>query len=156
VAFDAVGAILVVAMLIVPASTAQLLTRRLPVLLGLSMTIGVVAAIGGYWLARWIDGSIAGSIATVLGIGFGLAWLFSPSQGLLARLLLRQRQRQVFLRELVVAHIAGKPGGVDPVSLDEDFGWASGTTQRAVRDALSRRQLATAPDGTLTATETTP
>ncbi|HYI25843.1 MAG TPA: metal ABC transporter permease [Thermomicrobiales bacterium] len=156
VAFDAVGAILVVAMLIVPAATAQLLTRRLPILLGLSMAIGVVAAIGGYWLARWIDGSIAGSIATVLGIGFGLAWLFSPSQGLLARLLLRQRQRQVFLRELVVAHIAGKPGGVDPVSLDEDFGWASGTTQRAVRDALSRRQLATAPDGTLTATETTP
>jgi manganese/zinc/iron transport system permease protein len=151
VAFDAVGAILVVAMLIVPAATAQLLTRRLPVLLGLSMAIGVIAAIAGYWLAWAINGSIAGSIATVLGIGFGLAWLLSPSQGLVAQLAMRQRQRRVFLRDLVVAHIAGKPDGVSPDHLEQDFGWARGTTQRAVRDAIARRQLETAPDGTLLA-----
>jgi manganese/zinc/iron transport system permease protein len=154
VAFDAVGAVLVVAMLIVPAATAQLLTRRLPNLLLLSVLIGASSAVAGYWLARAINGSIAGSIATALGLGFVAAFLFAPSQGLLAQFARRHRQRRDFLRDLVVAHIAAKPRGVPADSLEADFGWARGTTSRAVADARSRNQLRVSPDGNLVATAT--
>src|SRR5690606_38623001 len=85
VSFDSVGAILVVAMLIVPAATAYLLTDRLPVMIGLAVGLGIASAVGGYWLARWIDGSIAGAMAVVAGVLFVVAFLFAPRHGLIAR-----------------------------------------------------------------------
>lgn len=151
VAFDAVGAVLVIAMLIVPAATAQLLTRNLARFLALSMLLGAGSAILGYFAARMVNGSIAGSIATTLGLVFLGAFILSPEQGLLARVLRQRRQRREFLRELVVAHVSAKPAGVALASLDHDFGWVRGTTARAVDDAVGRGQLSAAPDGTLRA-----
>lgn len=81
VSFESVGAILVVAFLIVPPATAYLLTDRLPVMLGLTVLFGLLSSIGGYYLAAWIDGSIAGAMAVVAGLFLALALLFSPSQG---------------------------------------------------------------------------
>lgn len=74
-AFESVGAILVVAMLIIPGATAHLLTRRLPTLLILSVVIGIVCAVGGFFAASWFDASIAGFMAVVGGVVFGLAAL---------------------------------------------------------------------------------
>ena len=71
-AFDAVGSILVVALMIGPPAAAYLLTDRLPRMLGLSVAIGAVSAVGGYWLARVLDANIAGAMATVVGIAFML------------------------------------------------------------------------------------
>ncbi len=93
-AFDAVGAILVVALMIAPAATAYLLTTDLRKMLVLSVIIGVGSAIGGYWLARWLDASISGSITTVLGLLFLMIYLFAPSKGLIAVLLRQNRQRK--------------------------------------------------------------
>jgi manganese/zinc/iron transport system permease protein len=81
VSFESVGAILVVAFLIVPPATAYLLTERLPVMLGLTVLFGVLSSVGGYYLAAWMDGSIAGAMAVVAGLFLALALLFSPSQG---------------------------------------------------------------------------
>ncbi|WP_334075360.1 MULTISPECIES: metal ABC transporter permease [Paenibacillus] len=83
--FESVGAILVVGMLIVPASTAYLLTDRLSVMLLYSVLIGAVSSAGGYYAAKWLDASIAGAMITVAGILFVLAFVFSPLHGLLAR-----------------------------------------------------------------------
>ena len=85
VSFESVGAILVVAFLIVPPATAYLLTEKLPRLLALTALFGVLSAVGGYFLAYQIDGSIAGAMAVVAGLLFGLALLFSPSQGYFTR-----------------------------------------------------------------------
>lgn len=89
-AFESVGAILVVALLVVPPATAYLLTDRLAPMLGLAMASGVASALGGYAMARWLDASIAGSMATVAGLLFLLAFLFSPAHGLVARALRRR------------------------------------------------------------------
>lgn len=83
--FDSVGAILVVAMLIVPASTAYLLTDKLISMLFISAGIGVFSAISGYYVATFLNVSIAGAMATVTGVLFAIAFLFSPKQGLLAK-----------------------------------------------------------------------
>jgi manganese/zinc/iron transport system permease protein len=84
-AFEAVGAILVVAFLIAPAATAYLLTNDFRKMLWISALVGVLASIGGYYLAWWLDGSIAGAMASVCGFFFLLAFFFSPTNGVLVK-----------------------------------------------------------------------
>ncbi|WP_435578153.1 metal ABC transporter permease [Gilvibacter sp.] len=93
-AFDAVGAILVVALMIAPAATAYLLTHDLKKMLWLSIIFGISAAIGGYWLAHLLDASIAGSITAVLGFIFLLVYWFAPNKGIIA-VLYRKRQQRI-------------------------------------------------------------
>ncbi|GAA4429350.1 manganese ABC transporter permease MntD [Pontibacter saemangeumensis] len=83
--FESVGAILVVALLVGPPATAYLLTDNFKTMLLLSVLAGVVASVVGYYLAVWVDGSIAGAIATFIGFEFLLALLFSPARGLWRR-----------------------------------------------------------------------
>lgn len=71
-AFESVGAILVVAMLIIPGATASLVTSRLPLLLLVALLVGIVSAGGGYLLASGLDASIAGSMSVVAGLLFAL------------------------------------------------------------------------------------
>jgi len=84
-AFDAVGAILVVAMLITPAASAYLWTDRLSSMMALSSAFGVLAAFLGYGLAVWLDTSISGSMAFATGLIFLVSFLVSPRYGLAAR-----------------------------------------------------------------------
>lgn len=78
-AFDSVGAILVVALLVAPAATAYLLTDRFRNMLFLTALISVVISTLGYFLAVALDGSIAGAIVAVAGVLFGLAFLVKRS-----------------------------------------------------------------------------
>ena len=84
-AFESVGAILVVAMLVGPAATAFLLTDRLARMVWLAVAIGASASGLGYLLARWWDASIAGCMALAIGCFFTLAALLSPRHGVVTR-----------------------------------------------------------------------
>lgn len=90
-AFESVGAILVIAMLILPGATASLLSQRLPVILGLSVVHAALSSVLGVHLALWLDCSIAGAMVVMGTALFGTAWVFSPTQGLLRRLLQSRR-----------------------------------------------------------------
>jgi manganese/zinc/iron transport system permease protein len=83
--FEAVGAILVVAFLITPPATAYLLTDNFKRMLWLASILGISASFFGYWLAWWLNGSIAGAMSAFAGFQFMLAFLFSPSQGYIAK-----------------------------------------------------------------------
>ncbi|MBN1874308.1 MAG: metal ABC transporter permease [Anaerolineae bacterium] len=104
-AFDAVGSILVVAMMIGPAAAAYLLTDHLPRMLGLSALIGVLSAVSGYWLAHWLDASIAGSMATMVGVVFLATFLFAPERGMIAVARRRARQKWEFAQRMLVIHL---------------------------------------------------
>ncbi|QXP60764.1 metal ABC transporter permease [Olleya sp. HaHaR_3_96] len=93
-AFDAVGAILVVALMIAPAATAYLLTTNLKKMLALAAFFGVFSAISGYWLAHLLDASIAGSITTMLGLLFLAVYLFAPNKGVIA-VMYREKQQRI-------------------------------------------------------------
>ena len=93
-AFDAVGAILVVALMIAPAASAYLLTTNLIKMIALACFFGVFSAIAGYWMANYFDASIAGSIATMLGIVFLIVYLLAPSKGLIS-VLYREKQQKI-------------------------------------------------------------
>ena len=92
-AFDAVGAILVVALMIAPAASAYLLTNNLKRMLTLAIGFGVTCAIAGYWLAHYLDASIAGSITTMLGLLFLMVYLFAPNKGVIAVMHKEKQQR---------------------------------------------------------------
>ncbi|SHO59938.1 metal ABC transporter permease [Algoriphagus zhangzhouensis] len=68
--FDAVGAILVVALLVVPPATAFLWTKDIKSLIKLTIGIGIGISVLGYYLAFWADSSIAGMMVTVGGAVF--------------------------------------------------------------------------------------
>jgi manganese/zinc/iron transport system permease protein len=71
-AFDAVGPLLVVSFFVVPAATARLLTNRLSTTLIWSLLIGTGGAVGGTWLAFQIDTTVAGTVASLLGLVFSI------------------------------------------------------------------------------------
>jgi manganese/zinc/iron transport system permease protein len=92
-AFESVGAILVIAMLILPGATASLLSQRLPRVLLLSVLHAALSSVLGVMLALWLECSIAGAMVVVGGVMFVLAWVFSPSEGLLRRWLARRKSQ---------------------------------------------------------------
>lgn len=73
-AFEAVGAILVVALLVVPAAAAYLLTEKLFVMILLSCLIGAFSAVTGFYAAAPIDASIAAMMAVISGVVFFAAF----------------------------------------------------------------------------------
>ncbi|MBW3608236.1 MAG: metal ABC transporter permease [Actinobacteria bacterium] len=103
-AFESVGAILVVTMLIVPAAAAYLLTNRLWAMVVVTVALGWVSALGGHTAATAVDASIAGAMGLVAAVCFALALVASPRYGLLARAIQRRRRR----RDLHAALAAGR------------------------------------------------
>ena len=78
--FESVGAILVVAFLIVPAASAYLLTNDLKIMLMLGSLFGIVSSFAGYWIATWLNGSVAGAMVTVSGGIFLICYIIHTSQ----------------------------------------------------------------------------
>lgn len=143
VAFDAVGAILVVALMISPAATAYLLTNDLKKMLILSVIFGVSSAISGYWLAHWLDASIAGSITTMLGLLFLGVYLFAPSKGLISVLFKEKQQRtEVSLLTFLLHlknHIEKKERHVN--HLNEHINWQKVRSKTVLNLALKNNMI---------------
>jgi len=156
-AFDAVGSILVVALMIGPPSAAYLLTERLSTMLLLSALMGMVGAISGFWIAHWADISIAGSMATMIGVIFILVYLLSPGRGLLASVRRRVRQKWEFALAMLVIHLSQhehQPEAVNECRADhltEHIRWNAKFAQQVVRLA-KHRNLIDETDGRLNLT----
>lgn len=104
-AFDAVGSVLVVGFLIVPAAIAYLLSNDLKQMLIISIISGAISAILGYWLAHFLDASIAGSIMAVMGILFLFTYLFSPLEGRLTKKIRHKNQREEISLLTLLIHL---------------------------------------------------
>lgn len=104
-AFQHVGSILVVALMITPPATAYLLTNRLSRMLIYSAIIGVASAVSGYYLAYRLDANIAGSMATMSGVIFLLTFIFAPEHGLLARNLFKRFRKWDFPTQVLAVHL---------------------------------------------------
>ena len=104
-AFDAVGAILVIALMIVPPATAYLLTDRLSTMLILSSLTGAVSAVCGYGVAIKFDASIAGAMATMTGFTFLLAFLFAPKRGMISIFFRRLQQKLFFAQNMLLIYL---------------------------------------------------
>ena len=101
--FEAVGSILVIAMLIGPAATAQLLTRKLRSMFWISGICAVLASVFGYMLAVRLNTSVAGMMSVVIGALYTGAVVFSPAGGVLHKSIERAKRRALIAREDILA-----------------------------------------------------
>lgn len=149
-AFDIVGSILVVALIIAPPAAAYLLTDQLGRMAILSMALGAAAAISGYWLAYVLDASIAGAIATMTGVIFFVVYLLAPERGLISTARRRSRQKLEFAQTMLAIHLYNHEHTSDALDesrfdhLQEHLRWdaafAGQVVKRAQESNLVRRQ----------------
>jgi manganese/iron transport system permease protein len=85
ISLQAVGIILVVAMLVTPAATAQLLAERFSRLLAIAVAIGVAAPVVGLYLSFWTNTASGALVVLVETAAFLLALALGPRTGLLRR-----------------------------------------------------------------------
>ena len=85
ISLQTVGVGLMVAMLVTPAATASLLTRRLPVMMTVAALIGAASAVIGLYLSYYVNVASGAAIVLVCTAFFLLALVFAPGRGLLAR-----------------------------------------------------------------------
>lgn len=153
-AFEAVGPILVIAMLIVPAATAYLLTDRLPVMIGLSLLVAAVAApighLGATILPRLIglndSTTTVGMMASATGVIFVVVMLVSPKHGIIARAYRRRVMSHRIVSEDVLAIVYRATEDDRPATpqLLMQYITRSGTTiARAVHQLLRQGLIAT-------------
>ena len=95
VALQAVGVVLVVAMLIIPGASAYLLTDRFTRMLLLAPTIAVVCAASGLYTSFYLDTAPGPMVVLMQSVAFALVYLFSPAQGLVGKRLAARRRRRV-------------------------------------------------------------
>ncbi len=157
-AFQTVGSLLVIALLIVPAATSYLLTDRLSWMLVIGVIAGMMSAVFGFAGAIQLDLSISGSIVVAGGILFLLALVIAPKRGLLSMLRLRRKQRADFAGNLLAVHLLNHQGtekGTETCQselLAASLNWEPDYAQLACRN-LQGRRLIEREDGVITLTE---
>ncbi|PAB57144.1 metal ABC transporter permease [Anaeromicrobium sediminis] len=104
-AFDSVGAVLVVAFMVGPPATAYLLTDDLKKMIFLSIGIGGVSSVLGYWTAAFFDVAIAGSMAVMVGVTFLIVFIVAPNRGLLSIMKIRKKQKSTYATISFLMHI---------------------------------------------------
>ena len=83
IGLQTVGIVLVVALLVTPAATAQLLTRRLPPMMAVGALVGLLSSLVGLYIAYYADVAASAAIVLTATGFFALAFLFAPGRGLL-------------------------------------------------------------------------
>lgn len=85
VSLQTVGVALMVAMLVTPAATAYLLSRRLPTIMALAGAIGATSGALGLLASYYLEIASGAAIVLVCTAAFALAWLLAPDRGWLWR-----------------------------------------------------------------------
>ena len=83
IGLQTVGIVLVVALIVTPAATAQLLTRRLPAMMAVGAAVGALSSLAGLYVAYYADVSASAAIVLTATAFFFLAFLLAPGRGLL-------------------------------------------------------------------------
>lgn len=94
VALQAVGVVLVVAMLIIPGATAYLLTDRFGRMLVIAPAISAACAVIGLYVSYYLDTASGGMVVLTQGAVFALVYLFSPTHGLIGTWVMSTRRKR--------------------------------------------------------------
>lgn len=142
-AFDAVGAVLFIAFVIVPPSAAYLLTDRLWLMLVYGALISIASSVLGYFIAVALDVSIGGMMAVMTGVFLALAFLFGPRHGIIARACRRRGQRQENQLRTVAVHLYAHEDTAErteenvATALRTHLGWSRETAHRVMAAGIS-------------------
>lgn len=100
-AFESVGSLVVVALMIAPVASALLVCTQINTLIVTTLFFSLLAAINGYLIALLCNLSIAGCIAASNGALFLYAWLFAPHKGIIAQHLNRKSTGKYYTAQLI-------------------------------------------------------
>lgn len=81
-----VGIALVLAMLVTPAATARILTRRLPTMMAVAAALGVISNVSGLYISYYLNIASGPTMVLVATLFFGLVFLFAPGRGMIWRI----------------------------------------------------------------------
>lgn len=159
-AFEAVGSILVIAMLIIPGAVAYLLADRLSLVLFLSIIVAVLTALTGFWGAFMLNTSVAGMMSVAGGAIFTLAFIAAPQHGLLSKALRRLSLRVRIIQDDILGmlfrwhEVVGKQHS-NPLNAQNIYRALGRTSlvRFALRSLLRRGYLVTSRDGSLKLSE---
>ena len=156
--FEAVGAILAVALLIMPGATARLWTDRMPTMLLAAAAHGVTSTLLGFWLShpagplrRWDGTSASGAICAAGFFLFLVSWLIAPRHGLLPRWRVRRRLARVMAAENLLKAVEDLARVPDAAVTEAALATELHVARRPLRASLSRARgrgwLTTGPRG---------
>lgn len=159
--FEAVGSILVIAMLICPAATARLCTDRLSTQIWISLAAGVLSTLAGYLGASVIPGlfdmpavSAAGSMAVASGVLLGGAIIAAPRYGVIARVLHHRRLvRRVLIDDLLGVLYRQHEAGLHEISREALSGLMPGRSVRQAVASCVRADLVSCTEGLVSLTQ---
>jgi manganese/zinc/iron transport system permease protein len=156
IGLQAVGLILMIALLIIPPAAARFWTNHLPTMIVLAAGIGAAGGLVGATLSALIPRLPAGAVIVVAtGAGFLLSLVLGPARGVLARVLARLRSRRAILHQhlLRALYELGETHGPSAESAEVSWNallrcrsWSPGGLRRAVRRA--RRAALVTVNGT--------
>lgn len=132
---QAVGIVLVVAMLIAPAATAFLLTDRFHRLIGLAAVLGAFASVAGLYLSFYLDVASGATMVLVSGTLFSAVLFLAPKRGIIPRAIRRRRARSIAVVDDYLKHLLALSRSA-PVAIDALAGrldTAVASVERAVR-----------------------
>lgn len=156
--FEAVGAILAVALLVMPGATARLWTDRMPAMLLAAAAHGILSTLLGFWIShpegplrQWGGTSASGSICAAGFFLFLVSWLLAPRHGLLPRARVRRRLARVMATENLlkaVEDLARAPGAtVSEAALASELHVSPRPLHAALGRARSRGWVTTGSHG---------
>ena len=156
--FEAVGAILAVALLVMPGATARLWTDRMPAMLLFAAGHGVASTALGFWLShpagplRRFDGtSASGAICAAGFFLFLVSWAVAPRHGLLPRWRVRRRLARVMAMENLLKAVEDRAGAagapVPEAALAAELNVAPRDLRTVLARAAGRAWVTTGPQG---------
>lgn len=146
-AFQVVGSILVVALMIVPAATAYLMVTRLWAMIVGAVGVGLASVVVGYVIAMYGDLSLAGCMAVASGVFFLCALVISPRFGIVPRLWRFREQRLRFASELLLVQLLRHDGapsvvaGSTLIQFTRHLGWSPAFTKKVVKYGVTQKCL---------------
>lgn len=142
-AFDIVGSIVVVALMITPPATAYLLTEKLATMLWLSILIGTSSAIIGCAVASALDVSIAGSIATACGFFFLCSLFGAPRKGLFAHYIFARKKNDLLLQQALCNYLIkiNPEHSQEFSNVIEDLGLTPAVTKKLITSACKEKLI---------------
>lgn len=99
-AFDSVGSILVVGFMVGPGLTGYLLSNKLPNIIGIAIVVAIFNSVIGVRIGYAIDSNFAGTIGAITGLTAFIAFIFSPTKGLIKASLSRRREQKNFNEQM--------------------------------------------------------
>lgn len=139
-AFDIVGSIVVVALIIGPAATAYLCTKNLNAMICISFLVATLSVLLGYFGALLFDVSTAGSIATANGLFFIIGLMCAPQRGILRQCFYRKNQQNK-QAIIILCHHLQKHHIATLADLQINMGWSLHRCKRVIHQAAQKKLI---------------